>query len=66
MKTKPSARYLVGIRVTMISLAIAVLVGIEIQVSASLAAHIGQTTARQTGSPQAPNMSISDLMAAAR
>ena len=66
MKTNASARYLVRIRVIMICAALAALVGFEFSVSESLAARIGQTTSRQTDSPAAPNVSISDLMAAAR
>ena len=66
MKTNASARYLVKIRVIMVCAALAVLVGLEFSVSQSLAARIGQTTARQTDSPAAPSVSISDLMAAAR
>ena len=66
MKTNASARYLVKIRVIMVCAALAALVGLEVSISESLAARIGQTTARQTDSPAAPNLSISDLMAAAR
>jgi hypothetical protein len=66
MKTNASARYLVRIRVIMVCAALAALVGLEVSISESLAARIGQITARQTDSPAAPNLSISDLMAAAR
>jgi len=66
MKTNTSARYLVRIRVIMVCAALAALVGLELSLSQSLAARIGQTTARQTDSPAAPNVNISDLMAAAR
>jgi hypothetical protein len=66
MKTNSSARYLAKIRVIMVCAALAVLVGLEFSLSQSLAARIGQTTSRQTDAPQAPNVSISDLMAAAR
>jgi hypothetical protein len=66
MKINASARYLVRIRVIIICLAIAAVAGIEFWVGESLAARIGQTTALQTDSPPAPNVSISDLMAAAR
>jgi hypothetical protein len=66
MKTNASARYLVRIRVIMICAALAAIVGLELSLSESLAARIGQTTARQTDSSTAPNVSISDLMAAAR
>ena len=50
----------------MVCAALAALVGLEVSISESLAARIGQITARQTDSPAAPNLSISDLMAAAR
>ena len=66
MKTNSAARYLVRIRVIMVCAALAAIVGLELSVSESLAARIGQTTARQTASPAIPNVSISDLMAAAR
>jgi len=66
MKTNSSARYLVRIRVIMVCAALAAIVGLELSVSKSLAARIGQTTARQTDSPATPNVGISDLMAAAR
>jgi hypothetical protein len=66
MKTNASARYLVKIRVIIVCAALAALVGFEVFISESLAARMGQTAARQTDSPAAPNLSISDLMAAAR
>jgi hypothetical protein len=66
MKTNPSARHLVRIRVIMVCAALAAIVGFEFCVSESLAARIGQTAARQTDSPTTPNVSLSDLMAATR
>jgi hypothetical protein len=66
MKTNASARYLVRIRVIMVCAALAAIVGLEFSLSQSLAARVGQTTARQTDSPAAPTVSIADLMAAAR
>ena len=66
MKTNASARYLVKIRVIVVCAALAAFVGLEFSVSESLAARIGQTTSRQTDSPATPNVSISDLMSAAR
>jgi hypothetical protein len=66
MKTNASARYLVRIRVIMVCAALAAIVGLELSLSESLAARIGQTTARQTDSTTAPSVSIADLMAAAR
>jgi hypothetical protein len=66
MKTNASARYLVRIRVITACAALAAIVGLELSVSESLAARIGQTSARQTDSPATPSVSISDLIAAAR
>jgi hypothetical protein len=66
MKTNSSAGYLVRIRVITVCAALAAIVGLEFSVSESLAARIGQTTARQTDGPQAPSVGISDLIAAAR
>ena len=66
MKTNASARYLVRIRVIMVCAALAAIVGLEFSLSQSLAARVGQTTARQTDSPAAPSVSVADLMAAAR
>jgi hypothetical protein len=65
METNASARYLVRIRVIMVCAALAAIVGLELSLSQSLAARIGQTTA-QTDSPTAPSVNITDLMAAAR
>ena len=50
----------------MVCAALAAIAGLELSLSESLAARIGQTTARQTDSPIAPSVSIADLMAAAR
>ena len=50
----------------MVSAALAAIVGLEFSMSASIATQIGQATARQTDIPMAPNIGISDLMAAAR
>jgi hypothetical protein len=66
MKTNASARYLVRIRVIMVCATLAAIVGLELSLSESLAARIGQTTARQTDSLEAPTVSIADLMATAR
>jgi hypothetical protein len=62
MQTNPSARYLVRIRAILVCAALAAIVGFEFYVSESLAARVGQTTARQTDSPATPNASISDLI----
>jgi len=42
------------------------MVGVAFWLGESLAARVGQTAARQTDSPATPNVSLSDLMAAAR
>lgn len=65
-KTNSSARYIVRIRVILVGAALAAIVGLELSVSESLAARMGQATNCQTDGPQVPNVSISDLMAAAR
>ena len=49
----------------MVGAALAAIVGLDLFLVESLASRIGHTTARQTDGPQAPNVSISDLMAAA-
>jgi hypothetical protein len=56
----------VRIRVIMVCAALAALVGLELSLSQSLAARLGQTTAPQSDSPQAPSVGIADMMAAAR
>ena len=66
MKTNSFVRSILRIRVTVLCLAIVGLVVAEVGFGRSLAARIGQTTARQTDSPAAPSVSISDFMAAAR
>ena len=66
MKINSWVRFIVRIRVAIVCAALAAIVGLELSVSESLAARIGQITARQTDSPQSPTVSIADLMAAAR
>ncbi len=66
MKTNSFARSILRIRVTVLCLAIVGLVVAEIGFGETLAFRYGQYTAAQTQAPQAPNFSISDLMAAAR
>jgi hypothetical protein len=66
MKTNASARDLVRIRAIMLGAALAAIVGLEFFLGESLTERIGHTTARQTDSPATPNVSISDVMAAAR
>ena len=54
MKTNPSARYLVRIRVIMVCAALGAIVRFELYATESLAARIGQTTARQSDSWHLP------------
>jgi hypothetical protein len=65
MKTNSAARWVVKIRGIVICLALVTLVGVAFVLGESLGARVGPTTARQTNTPAAPKMSISDLMAAA-
>lgn len=64
MKTNPSARGILRIRAIVLCLAIFGLAVAEVGVGASLAARFGHDTATQTQAPQAPNLSLGDLMAA--
>jgi hypothetical protein len=66
MKTNPSARWIVRMRITMLCLAIAGMVAAEFGLGRSVAGRVGQMTATRTNAPQAPNMDISDLMATVR
>jgi len=66
MKMNRIARKLRTFRITVTCLAIALLAGIEFAAGESLAARIGQTTNCQTESPQAPNVSLADVMGAMR
>ena len=66
MKTNRSARWIVRIRGIAICLALVGMVGVAFCLGESLAARVGQTTAPQTQGPQVPNVSLADLMAAAR
>jgi hypothetical protein len=66
MKTNPSARWIVRIRIIMLCLGIAGIVAAELGLGQSVATQVGQITATQTDSPQAPSMDISDLMVAVR
>jgi hypothetical protein len=50
----------------MLRAALAAVLGLEVYLGATLAARIGHTTAPQTEGSQAPNVSLGDLMAAAR
>ena len=65
MKTNSFVRSILRIRVTVLCLAIVGLVVAEVGFGQSLAARFGQYTAAQTQAPQAPSLSIGDLMSAA-
>lgn len=66
MKTNPSARRRLRIRVLLLCAALAAIIGFEFCVGESMAAPFGQVMARQADNPAAPDLSISDLVAAAR
>jgi len=66
MKTNPSARRLVRIRLILTFLAIVSVAGVEFAVGQSLATRIGQATAHQTGQTQSSNLTLGDLMAVPR
>ena len=65
MKTNSFVRSILRVRVTVLCLAIVGLVVAEVGFGQSLAARFGQYTAAQTQSPQAPSLSLGDLMSAA-
>jgi len=65
MNINASARYLVRIRVIMVCAALAAIVGLELSLSQSLASRYGQYAAAQTQTPQAPSLSVGDLMSVA-
>ena len=65
MKTNSFVRSILRIRVTVLCLAIVGLVVAEIGFGESLASRYGQYTAAQTQAPQAPSLSLGDLMSAA-
>ena len=64
MKTNPSARWFAKVRMALVLVALAGVVGLEFYVGESLAGQIGHTTAN--GATQVPAIDISDLMAAGR
>ena len=64
MKTNPSARWFAKVRMALVLVALAAVVGLELYVGESLAQQIGHNTAN--GATQVPAIDISDLMAAAR
>ena len=65
MKTNSFARGILKIRVIVLCLSIVGLAVVEVGLGESMAARYGQYTAAQNQAPQAPNLSIGDLMAAA-
>jgi hypothetical protein len=65
MKTNSFVRGILRIRAIVLSLAIVGLAVVEVGLGESLAARFGQYTAAQSQAPQAPNLSLGDLMAAA-
>ena len=65
MKTNRSAHRVVRIRAITLCLAIAAIAALDFRMGESMAERIGHTTGLRTDAPQAPNVSISDLVAAA-
>ena len=66
MKTNPAARMILKIRFVALCVAIAGMAGLGFTLGQSPVARLGQTTALQCQGPQAPHMSLGDLMAMAR
>ena len=66
MKTNPSARRILKIRVIVLWLAIVGFVGVEFWAVEPVAARFGQTTARVSDAPMVPSVSISDMMTTLR
>ena len=66
MNINAAARYLVRIRAIILVVALAAVVELEIYLVVSVAERLGRTTAPQTEGPQFPNVSLGELMAAAR
>jgi hypothetical protein len=65
MKTNPFARGIRRIRLIVLCLAIAALAAVEFRLSGSLA-RFSQTAALQSQGPQFPNVSLDDMLGAAR
>ena len=65
MKTNSAALWFVRVRGIVFCVILVTLVGVAFELGGSLGVRIGQTTVRQTDSPAAPNVNISDLIAAA-
>jgi hypothetical protein len=66
MKTNTSARWFMRVRVVLFFVVLAAIAGLDFRVSELLAARIGQSIPSPTDGPQAPNVGLSDWMAAAR
>jgi len=66
MKTNRAARTILKIRFIVLCVAIVGMAGLGFTLGKSSAVRVGQTTALQCQGPQAPNMNLGDLMAAAR
>lgn len=66
MKINGSGRRIAKIQIVMRFVALAAALAGELWLGLSLVAGVGQTTAHQTEAPLVPNLSLSDVMAAAR
>jgi hypothetical protein len=66
MKTNRSALWIVRIRGIMAGFALVGMVGVAFWLGESLATRFGQVSTLQVEGPQAPNVSLGDLIAAAR
>lgn len=66
MKTNPTARRLVKVRLILACAAIVSVAVVEFGVGHSLASRVGHTTTRQTVGSQSPDVTLDDLMLAAR
>ncbi|HLH53441.1 MAG TPA: hypothetical protein VKY92_07485 [Verrucomicrobiae bacterium] len=65
MKTNPSARRVVKIRIMFLGLLIVVIAGLEFGLGALMASRLGQTAASQRDDNPVCNVGISDLLAVA-
>ena len=66
MKTNPFARGIVKIRVILFCLGVVGMAGAGFSLGESLSVRFGQTTAPSSGCPQAPNVSLGELMNSTR
>ena len=65
MKTNRFARRIRKIRFSLFCLAVVGMAGVGFSLGESLTVRFGPTTALRSQGPQAPNVSLADLMAAA-